>query len=339
MNHIDRIDGKEFYIKGNEQLGNLLIGEEFAKLGMLAACVAGVNVVFVGDPGGGKTTLGIDAPRMIRGIETDEIADIPSLADLTPKQTVGGKASMQSVTETAGSIPIVETRNTDIPGIIKPTTKWIFANEFNRTAPHSVNSMLEAIENRTITNTAGTHRLDDLQVAVATMNPGEVSQNTFRMTHALASRFPIGAILGADSGQVEDDLLIGDVLDGWVPRPDNMNHVISLDNLKNLRIEASRLQIPEGLKKDKAVPAVKAIVEVLKTGNSIREASPRIARQVGTLSRAIALLRAEKTVTEAELSDSIRFIVTARLGILASEAAEIVPDYVNQARRLANIAV
>src|SRR5687767_7492538 len=81
-----------FYEAGMEQLDtHVLLGEQEAKLAALTAMASGLNVVFFGAPGGGKTTLGEQMPRLVRDIDPSEVAVIPPQADLTAQVLVGGE--------------------------------------------------------------------------------------------------------------------------------------------------------------------------------------------------------------------------------------------------------
>jgi len=329
---------KQFRTDGMAELDRLAIGEDAAKLGVLLAVLADVNIVLVGNPGGGKTTIGKQAHQLVAGINPENVADIPALADVTPKQIVGGiSETVKRIQDPETDKEIVQAINVETKGIINPSTQWIFANEINRAAPHAVTAFLEAIENRTVTNTAGTSVLEDLHVAVATMNPGEVNSKTFRLDHAIASRFPVGVILGSEvpldeNGDPyltdEQDTRVEDIFNGWIPAKE-INTVTSLEDLENMRREANKVVIPDSLLREVGKPAVAYTLHEWARAD-IPEADGRMAFQLGKTVRYLAMMHGEKEVTPFEFAEGIDYQVTARFGILKPDASTEAPAAVER---------
>src|SRR5690606_17681760 len=111
-------DAQDFHKQGMEQLDHLLIGEDEAKLGMLVAMASGLNIVLVGHPGGGKTTLGRDAHYIIDGVESSDVVTIPVQADLQPQQMIDGIVTSAKEVK-RGDEKSIETTKTAIKGIMK----------------------------------------------------------------------------------------------------------------------------------------------------------------------------------------------------------------------------
>lgn len=327
-NLISPAGAHEFYNNGLAQLDHLLIGEHEAKVGMLIAMASGLNVVFVGEPGGGKTTLAANAHRIIEGIHDDDLAIVPPQSDLMPQQLIGGTTEFSKTTESMG-VSSTETTQTKVDAIVKPTTKVIFANEINRINPYAVNGILEALESGLLVTTAGTSRLNDLEYGVSTMNPSETRQGTFPMAAATASRHAIGAVLGGE--RTERRHLISTVLDGrGNPEPDKVEAVIDLSSLHALRERAREGTVVPGNLLGDATEIVERVVDGLKKHN-IGEADGRIAKQIGTIARTHAVLQGQEAVDKADVQHAARYVLMARLGILDGRGSisDVVAEILN----------
>ncbi len=311
---------EHFALDGMAQLDHLLIGERDAKMAMLVGMVAGLgmNVVLVGEPGGGKTTLAVNASRLVDGIT--DIASIPPLSDLTPQQLVGGKTEMTQNIATEGEEPYVSVTATDIKPIITERTQVIVTNELNRVNPYAVNAVLDGLEAGVIVSSAGTRVLPDLQFGVATMNPAEKQQAVFPVSAATASRHAIGAILGAKKDGTERDTLIAAIWDDWEADPRSMQPVIDLRDLEAIRQRSEHgIATPRSLKEE-IVGTIKRTSDRLQA-QGIHDADGRLTRQVRRVAKAHATLAGQQTVERRDLQQAMRFVVTARIGMLGSRAA------------------
>lgn len=310
---------EKFTRDGMNELDHLLIGEEEAKLAVLIGMVAGVgmNVVLVGEPGGGKTTLALNSHRIVEGI--DSVASVPPLSDLSPQQLVGGRTDITK-TVTRNGATSVETTSTEVEPIIPTDTQVIVTNELNRVNPFAVNAILDGLESGTLTTSAGVARLNQLIYGVATMNPAEKKRSLFEVGAATASRHAIGAILGAKASLPDRAELISKVWDDWEPRPDLMRPVISLDDLKAIRQRAEHgIATPRSLK-------LEIVNAILRTSDrleqkGIYDADGRLAKQVRRVAKAHATLSGQDTVVPEDVHQALKFVVTARLGMLGTRAA------------------
>lgn len=325
-------DAQEFYFAGMEQFDHLLIGEQEAKLGMLTAMVMGENVLLVGPPGGGKTTLAKDSYRLVQGIDSDRIATIPPLADLTPQQLVGGHARTSKEITKNGETT-VETTATEIAAIIKPDTQVLFINEINRVNPYALNASLEVLESGEIYSTSGISRVDGLEYGVATMNPAEARQGVFPITAATASRHSLGAMLGTNGVTVgERQSRINKIMvEGFEPQPEKMQPAADLLSLQRMRQSFLLTPIPANLQ-PRAIEIVERTVDGLKDFN-ISESDARLAKQIGKIAKTTAFLGAQERVGEQDLLQAARFVVIARLGALSARAYEEVGELMQTVTR------
>ena len=303
-------EAMEFRDKALEQLDYLLLDEKEAKIAMLAAMVMGENILLYGPVGGGKTTLGRDAYRLIEGIDLSNVATLPIQADLTPQQLIGGNAESTKETTFNGDT-VTETNKTTIQPIIRQDTKVIFANEINRINPFAINAGLEALESGVIDTSAGLVTLSGLEYVVSTMNPSERRAGTFEVTAATASRHAVGANLGND---ISDESLVR-ISDGnWVPTPEVLKPVIDLGELHDMRLSASKLHVPDDGRTFATGLVIGTIDGLMENG--IQEARPRISKQIGKTAKALALLGGQDAVSPANLRQAAKYTIASRLGAM-----------------------
>lgn len=303
-----------FSDQSKEQLDNRLIGEEEAKLALQVAMVTGANVALIGEPGGGKTTLASDSPKLISDIRDEQVARVPHNADLTAQQLIGGTIETTHKTKNADG-ETEYTQSVDIASIITPETMVLWLEELNRTNPFAVNAILGGMEDGKILTTAGVVELQKLMYGVTTMNPSESRQATFPVAAATASRHALGVVLGGDRSNRDD--VNAQILDGWTPKA--MTPVITSDQLMSLRVNARQLTMPVTVR-NAAVKLVSNTVDALAADHK-HEADARIAKQVGIVARGIALLNKEDGVQLENVKQAVRFVTTARLGILGTAGA------------------
>lgn len=311
-----------FYQEGMAQFDSYtLIGEREAKLAALVSMASGLNVVFFGAPGGGKTTLGEHMPLLVEDMTREHIATIPPQSDLTPQVLVGGHTEIEKVTETDG-VATTEVISTTIEPIITPETRVIWANEFNRGNPYALNSVLEALESGTV-DTANRRLQLDLLWNASTMNPGEKKQGTMEVSVAMASRHAIGALMGNGSQANRDEVNSIITRTGWEPRPDAIRPITDMAKLKAMQEHMSSPEAP--VFGDNIVgPTVELIRkahEVL-DDHGIRESDGRLASQNRKIAIAIAALKGERYVREQDVVQAIRFVVGARAGMLTRKTED-----------------
>ncbi|MBI5357288.1 AAA family ATPase [Candidatus Saccharibacteria bacterium] len=294
---------QEFRDNSIKELDKLLIGQDEAKLGAVVSLVAGVNTVYVGDPGGGKTTLAGEVYKIFEDIDPSEVAVIPPQSDLTPQQMVGGQVKSEKKTgdDTESQITFVE-------GIVTPDTKMIWADEVNRISPLAVNAILSTLESRKLSTTTGEIELSKLISSVATMNPAERAQSNFKVPDAVASRHAIGVLL---NGKDED--VTTEIFGGW--KPGSVSPVATTGDLAQIRARSEQIVIPDSMQEYGGKMAIN-VSDYLATEGIINESPNRIARQISEVSRAIANLAGEDAVTIENINQATRFVLGARVGML-----------------------
>ncbi|HVV66855.1 MAG TPA: MoxR family ATPase [Candidatus Saccharimonadales bacterium] len=290
---------------------HLIKGEEAAKTALLAGLVLGRNVLLVGEPAGGKSTLANNFHHLIEDIDSEDIALIPGEHDITAKEMVGGVVT-QKIRDDEGEYEKVS----EIEGMITPDTKVLRLEEPNRMPQHALQSLLPALENRWLETTAGRVELPNLVTTVATMNPTESKQSTFRLSNAMASRFNLGAVMGAPE-DIEARRAMLDATDGFEPNPSAIKPRADIAHLDALKDYVLATAEPSDIRERRLELTLRTADAMRKVG--IKEADPRFLKHISEVSRALAGLRnGNHTVEEGDVDDAVLLVIAARLGALST---------------------
>lgn len=315
-----------FYNDLENQLDNLLLGEHEAKDAMALAIATGGNIALFGEPAGGKTTLGQDARRAIGGL--DNLVVIPERSDLKISQLLGGESTQ--IKTTNGQNREVNTFLTE--AILTSDAQAIWSDEFNHLPTHVTNSLSEALEARRFKNTEGASvALNGLEYVAIAMNPGRARHGQFAVKPSVATRFPIGVMMGQFKDQAEKDQRILQIAKhGWTPRPENMQPIVDIEGLHAVRnfINGGNIAFPDSLDKE-FTSKVSAADEVLRE-SGFGESVNRIAKQTVSNARALAAFSGEKSLTPETIDRALRFVVAARVGMLSVNAVEEMPQIIDR---------
>jgi MoxR-like ATPase len=158
----------------------------------LVCLLADGHLLIEDNPGVGKTTLARIISRAIGGHDSR----IQCTADVVPQDIIG--------VEIRSDNPALR------PHVFDPGP--IFANavvldEINRATPRLQAALFEAMEERFVTVAKKRHPLPKPFFVVATMNPHNAEEETFRLAHGQRDRFAICTGIGYPSEQGEFDLL------------------------------------------------------------------------------------------------------------------------------------
>ena len=171
------------------EIGKAVVGQEEVIEQLLVAIIAGGHVLLEGAPGVGKTLL----VRTLGTVTGLDFARIQFTPDLMPADVTGGLALT----------PNPETGRTEVefkPGPI--FTQILLADEINRATPKTQSSLLEAMQEHTVTVSGRTMALPEPLFVLATQNPIEM-EGTYQLPEAQVDRFLMKTVVAFPT---EDDL-------------------------------------------------------------------------------------------------------------------------------------
>jgi MoxR-like ATPase len=156
------------------EIAKVIVGQDDVVEGVLICLLASGHVLLEGVPGLGKTTLLRTLARTLH-LKYSRIQFTP---DLMPADIVG---SMIIETGERGSKQLRFQ-----PGPI--FANLVLADEINRATPKTQSALLEAMQERTVTNGTSTHQLEAPFLVMATQNPIEM-EGTYPLPEAQLDRF------------------------------------------------------------------------------------------------------------------------------------------------------
>jgi len=173
-------------------IGRIVLGKDGVVRLVLSVVLAGGHILLEDVPGVGKTTLAHAVARAL-GLS---FSRIQFTADLLPADILG--------------VSIYEPRASAFtfhPGPI--FTNVLLADEINRATPKTQSALLEAMEERQVTQDRVTHALPEPFVVLATQNPAHQA-GTFPLPESQLDRFMMRVAVGYPSASAERDLLRGE---------------------------------------------------------------------------------------------------------------------------------
>ena len=157
-----------------ERLAQRIIGQPEVVRGALVALFAGGHVLLEGAPGLGKTLLVHTLAASI-GARFQRVQCTP---DLMPADVLGTRLLIED--ESGGRRLVFE------PGPV--FTEVLLADEVNRATPRTQSSLLEAMQEGSVTLGGTRHPLPDLFFVLATQNPIDM-EGTYPLPEAQLDRF------------------------------------------------------------------------------------------------------------------------------------------------------
>jgi len=157
-----------------DEIGKVIIGQRDVIDGVLLCLVAGGHVLLEGVPGLGKTTL----LRTLARVLDLRYSRIQFTPDLMPGDIVG---SMVMESDDHGHKTLRFQQGPVFANLV-------LADEINRATPKTQSALLEAMQERTVTNGTYTYALDPPFLVMATQNPIEM-EGTYPLPEAQLDRF------------------------------------------------------------------------------------------------------------------------------------------------------
>lgn len=243
------------------EIGRVLLGKE-EKIKLALACLLADGHLLIEDlPGMGKTTLS-HALAKVLGLTYNRVQ---FTSDMLPADILGLSIfdpQLQSFTFHKGAI----------------FTQVLLADEINRTTPKTQSALLEAMEERQVTNEGKTYELPQPFFVIATQNP--MSQmGTYPLPESQLDRFLMRISLGYPDAETEKLLF-----KGGDPREQlaQLRVCLTPEHIPNIKRAIAEVNVSDSL-----VDYVQRLVHFTRTTNDI---------VVGLSPRgAMALIKAAKT--------------------------------------------
>ena len=169
-----------------DQVRKAVIGHETAVESMLIAVLARGHMLLEGPPGSAKTLLARSIARLIGG----HFRRVQMTVDTRPEE-ITGDTVVSGGQDVFRKGPIF--------------TNVFLADEINRSSPHTQGSLLEAMQERHVSQAGKTHWIESPFTVIATQNPFE-HQGVFPLPESQLDRFlvkvPVGYPNAADELEV-----------------------------------------------------------------------------------------------------------------------------------------
>lgn len=298
--------GKNFEQNALEQMRGVMLGGDAHTIAATTAIVAGESLTYGGPPGASKTKHMRAVPKLISGIESDEIAELAPLVDLESKDVLGFYATNQ------------QGEKVFIPGDITPKTRVLLDDDASRKNPYTQNALLGLKEDGYVLVAGGKFAVD-LVVSIDTLNASKPGQAVFKKDDANASRGGAGTIFQKTDGDTVKQLF------GRKFNKRDVTPIISLEEVETLKQEAAQKRFADSTENE-AERIVNAIVAGQESVLGLAEAGARIAIKLGNLTAARLVLSNEADRNSAAEMEALHMaagmIIDGRVSALSSDINE-----------------
>lgn len=270
-----------------DQLNHVILGKTPQLRLALTCLIAGGHLLLEDLPGVGKTTLA-HALAASLGLS---LGRVQFTSDLMPSDLTGVSVYRRDQDDFAFH-----------PGPL--FTPLLLADELNRATPKTQGALLEAMEERQITENGVTHPLPDPFFVIATQNPTEQS-GTFALPESQLDRFLMTLSLGYPDAATERALLIrGDQR----AQACALNVTLGHDTLRSAQREAQDTHLSDAL-----LDYLQALLAATRTGAYQTGLSPRAALGLVRATRAHAWLSGRRHATPEDVQAVFESVAAHRL--------------------------
>ena len=224
-NEVKAID--DFVVKYNEfknEIAKVIVGQDAVVQQVLISIFCNGHCLLVGVPGLAKTLL-VQTISDSLGLNFNRIQFTP---DLMPSDIVGAE---------------ILDENRNFKFVKGPLfANIILADEINRTPPKTQSALLEAMQERSVTNAGTQYELDKPFFVLATQNPIE-QEGTYPLPEAQLDRFMFNVIL--DYPSYEEELQI--VKQTTVKNEVTLNTIMSAEQIMEYQQVITKLPVTDNL--------------------------------------------------------------------------------------------
>jgi len=217
----------EFVVKYNEfknEIAKVIVGQEEVVQQVLISIFCNGHCLLVGVPGLAKTLL-VQTIADSLGLNFNRIQFTP---DLMPSDIIGAE---------------ILDENRNFKFVKGPLfSNIILADEINRTPPKTQSALLEAMQERSVTNAGTRYELDKPFFVLATQNPIE-QEGTYPLPEAQLDRFMFNVLL--DYPTYEEELQI--VKQTTVKQNISLNTIISAEQIMQYQEVITKLPVTDNV--------------------------------------------------------------------------------------------
>ncbi|MFQ5964976.1 MAG: AAA family ATPase [Candidatus Scalinduaceae bacterium] len=307
---------EESHILSNliDEIGKVIVGQKYLIERLLIGILANGHVLLEGVPGLAKTLSVMSLSKAIRA----KYQRIQFTPDLLPADLIGTL--------------IYNPRNGEFTTKKGPIfTNIILADEINRAPAKVQSALLEAMQEKQVTISDKTFKLDEPFLVLATQNPIE-QEGTYPLPEAQVDRFMLKLNITYPSKTEEREILERMAL---TDTNININAIMSTEDISRLRSIVDQIYIDDKIK-DYIVDLVFASREPQKYNLDLDEfieygASPRATIYLTIASKAYAFLKGRGYVTPQDVKNIGMDVLRHRIIITyEAEAEEMTSEKVIQ---------
>lgn len=269
-------------------ISQAFIGKERVVSHAVLALISGGHILLEDVPGVGKTLL---AKAIAKSLDAD-FKRIQFTADLLPSDITGVTIFSQEKHEfTFRRGPIF--------------TNVLLGDEINRATPRTQSSLLEAMEEQSVTVDGNLYQLESPFFVLATQNPVEL-EGTYPLPFAQMDRFILRLSIGYLDKKAEVKMLRQQQAADPLERVES---VMDCETLRKIQSAVRCVSIEESL--------LDYLVEIIRATRSTESleygSSPRGSLDLQTFSQATALLNDRNYVLPDDIKESARLVLPHRL--------------------------
>jgi len=294
------MNGKIEEIK--REIGKIIVGQEDLVDSLLIGLISGGHILVEGVPGLAKTTA-INALAKSLGLDFKRIQFTP---DLLPSDVVGTEVYNQKDASFAvRKGPIF--------------TNLLLADEINRAPAKVQSALLEVMQEKQVTISDTTFKLEEPFLVMATENPVE-QEGTYRLPEAQLDRFMLKVMVGYNTPDEEFEIVQRVAKNGFeeVEQVADVKDVLALrEKLKSVHIDDELQRYMINIVFATRFPSKYGLEEL--EGMIEFGASPRASIDMYKAARAMALLGGKDFVTPLDVAKVVNSILRHRV-ILSYQA-------------------